>query len=100
MYSWVFIENNILTPLRKDKYDINYLVSLEISEIIPLWLALKNRQLLEAADYWFDRKLDEIESESNKPIEINGKTQDRSEVSKAQIRKELYDKYFGVDLEK
>ncbi len=74
------------------------MLSLPIFDIVELLVNLRDRNLLEQADYWFTRKLDEIESELEKPLMFDGKEQEKSEYWFASKRSELEIKHFGIEL--
>lgn len=74
------------------------MLSLSIFDIVELLVNLRDRNLLEQADYWFTSKLDEIESELEKPLMFDGKEQEKSDLWFASKRSELELKYFGIEL--
>lgn len=56
---------------------------------------MQDRNLIENAQYWFTSKLDEIETEINKPVIIEGKEHEKEHYAKHIMKLELEKKYFG-----
>lgn len=74
------------------------MLSLSIFDIVELLVNFRDRNLLEQAEYWFTSKLDEIESELEKPLMFDGKEQEKSDYWIANKRSELELKFFGIEL--
>lgn len=55
------MENNLITPLRKDKYSIEWLENCELEDLFINYLELNDRNTIQSGDYWYREKLREID---------------------------------------
>jgi len=94
IYSLSYLENNILIPLQKEGYSREYLDNLEITELLLIWLFLKDRNYFEAASNWFNDQLREIEYKAEKSEDGTLKNNYGQLLSQLEMEKI----YFGVDL--
>lgn len=97
IYDLSWLENNIITGLRKDSYSIEWLDNTDIEIVFLAYLNLCDRRLIESADYWFRDKLREIETKVNEKIETGDKdnpNRERSHSEKEAFKLELDAQYF------
>ena len=97
IYDLSWLENNIITGLRKDSYSIEWLDNTDIETVFLAYLNLCDRRLIESADYWFRDKLREIETKVNEKIETGDKdnpSRERSHSEKEAFKLELDAQYF------
>ncbi len=80
--------------MQKEGYSREYLDGLEITELLLIWLFLKDRNYFEAASNWFNDQLREIEYKSEKSEDGTPKNNYGQMLSQSEMEKI----YFGVDL--
>lgn len=72
---------------------------IDISKVFSLWFDLRNRNLITAAEYWFEKKLEEIERKSKEKNKVNGKEYEKDLATIDKDKRLLEKEYFGVFLD-
>lgn len=91
------MENEILSPLRKEGISSDWLENTDLEEIIIKYLQFNKRNLKENARFWFRSTIQEIhrkarETETDKKGKVIEKTQSQIEAKE----RALYLEYFKV----
>lgn len=92
---------DIFHALRKDKYSMEYLNTLSLTDFFKAYYELIDRNKVESARYWFREKLRDIEQKCNEKVPLEGsdkgEMRERTDLEKEALNEELEQKYFKTN---
>lgn len=98
IYDLVWLSNNLITPLRKDKYSIEWLENCELEDLFICYLELNDRNTVQAGEHWYRDKLREIvqkcEAEDVPTGDKDKPNRKRTDEEKAELAELLTFEYF------